>query len=153
MVKGKLLVALSVLINLGLLVYFKYAYFFTDTLNQIIDSDLNVINYLALWTNESTGTHFEVSQILLPVGISFFTFQTISYSIDVYRKKLKPVNNILDFGFYVSFFPQLVAGPIVRAADFIPQLYKKFQLTKYEFGLAVFWILRGLIKKYLLATT
>jgi len=146
-VKGKLLVALSVLINLGLLVYFKYAYFFTDTLNQIIDSDLNVINYLALWTNESTGTHFEVSQILLPVGISFFTFQTISYSIDVYRKKLKPVNNILDFGFYVSFFPQLVAGPIVRAADFIPQLYKKFQLTKYEFGLAVFWILRGLIKK------
>ncbi len=146
-VKGKLLVALSVTINLGLLVYFKYAYFFTDTLNQLIDSDLNVINYLALWANESTGTHFEVSQILLPVGISFFTFQTISYSIDVYRKKLKPVNNILDFGFYVSFFPQLVAGPIVRAADFIPQIYKKFQLSKYEFGLAVFWILRGLIKK------
>jgi len=93
-VKGKLLVALSVLINLGLLVYFKYAYFFTDTLNQIIDSDLNVINYLALWTNESTGTHFEVSQILLPVGISFFTFQTINTTMKMPKQYAKPMEGV-----------------------------------------------------------
>ncbi|MCF8296545.1 MAG: MBOAT family protein [Saprospiraceae bacterium] len=145
--KRKLLVALSICVNLSLLIYFKYSYFFIDTLNNILQSDLNVVNYLALWANTSTGTHFEVSQILLPVGISFFTFQTISYSIDVYRKKVEPVKNVLDFGFYVSFFPQLVAGPIVRAADFIPQLYEKFKLSRYEFGLAIFWILKGLVKK------
>ncbi|HIB52092.1 MAG TPA: MBOAT family protein, partial [Candidatus Marinimicrobia bacterium] len=81
----------------------------------------------------------------------FFTFQTISYSVDVYRGLVKPVRNILDFGFYVSFFPQLVSGPIVRAATFIPQLYKKYTLTKIQFGTAVFMILNGLIKKLFLA--
>jgi D-alanyl-lipoteichoic acid acyltransferase DltB (MBOAT superfamily) len=84
---------------------------------------------------------------LLPVGISFYTFQTISYSIDIYRKEIKPVRNIIDFGFFVSFFPQLVAGPIVRAKQFIPQIYKEYNLTKAEFGLAIFWILKGLVKK------
>ncbi len=103
-----------------------------------------------MWTNEWAGTTFEVGKILLPVGISFFTFQTISYSIDVYRGDVKPVNNILDFGFYVSFFPQLVAGPIVRAADFIPQLYQPYRLTQYNFGLALFWILKGLTKKVII---
>jgi alginate O-acetyltransferase complex protein AlgI len=88
--------------------------------------------------------------VLLPVGISFFTFQTISYAVDVYRGHVKPVRNVLDFGFYVSFFPQLVAGPIVRAAEFIPQLYEDFKLTRAQFGLAVFWILNGLMKKMLI---
>jgi len=77
-------------------------------------TNFDVINQIALWTNEGFGTHFEVDKILLPVGISFYTFQTISYSIDIYRKEIKPVRNIIDFGFFVSFFPQLVAGPIVR---------------------------------------
>ena len=75
----------------------------------------------------------------------------MSYAIDIYRKKLKPVSHIIDFGFYVSFFPQLVAGPIVRASKFIPQIYKPYELTKKEFGTAVFWILNGLLKKFLLA--
>lgn len=97
--------------------------------------------------NSATGTHFAVDQILLPVGISFYTFQTISYSIDVYRGELKPVNNLIDFGFYVSFFPQLVAGPIVRAAQFIPQMYEDYKLSRAEFGLAIFWIMKGLVKK------
>lgn len=94
-----------------------------------------------------SAEHFTVDKIILPVGISFFTFQTISYSVDIYKDKIKPVKSILDFGFYVSFFPQLVAGPIVRAADFVPQLYKEYKVSKAEFGLALFWILKGLIKK------
>lgn len=158
-----LFVTLSVMINLLLLGYFKYAYFFTNSfnelamsLNQMIGSaffsaDHEVVNYLALWTNNVWGSSFRVSQIILPVGISFYTFQTISYSVDVYKKKVKPVYNLLDFGFYVSFFPQLVAGPIVRAADFVPQLYKDYKLTKYKFGLGLFWILNGLLKKAFLA--
>ncbi len=145
--KAKLLIALSIFINLGVLVYFKYAYFFTESFNQMFQTDFKVINYLALWSNEGFGTHFTVDKILLPVGISFYTFQTISYSVDVYRKEIKPVNNLIDFGFYVSFFPQLVAGPIVRARDFVPQLYKEYKVSRYEFGLAIFWILKGLVKK------
>jgi D-alanyl-lipoteichoic acid acyltransferase DltB (MBOAT superfamily) len=85
------------------------------------------------------------------VGISFFTFQTISYTVDVYRGKVMPVKNIIDFGFYVSFFPQLVAGPIVRASEFVPQLYQKFILSKREFGHALFLIGKGLIKKMIIS--
>jgi len=85
------------------------------------------------------------------VGISFYTFQTMSYAIDIYRGHIAPVKSVFDFGFYVSFFPQLVSGPIVRAADFIPQLYLSYSLTKKEFGTALFWILNGLLKKKLLA--
>ena len=93
------------------------------------------------------GENFVTDRIILPVGISFFTFQSISYCVDVYRKKIEPVNSVLDFGFYVSFFPQLVAGPIVRASEFIPQIYNDYSLTKREFGLALFMILKGLVKK------
>ena len=143
----KFLIALSVVVNLGLLAYFKYAYFFIDSINTMLGTDLHVINHLALWANEATGTHFNVNQILLPVGISFFTFQTISYSVDVYRRETEPVNNLIDFGFYVSFFPQLVAGPIVRASGFIKQIYEDYHLTRAEFGWAIFMILKGLIKK------
>jgi len=149
--KKKLFVATSIIINLSLLGYFKYTYFFTDIINTTFHSDFEVINYLASWTNSLTGSSFDISRIILPVGISFYTFQTISYTVDVYRGKLKPVKNIIDFGFYVSFFPQLVAGPIVRAAEFIPQLYQKFKLSKREFGHAVFLILNGLVKKILIS--
>lgn len=149
--KKKIYVACSVFINLSLLGYFKYAYFFTDIFNTTFHTDFKVINHLAVWTNSIFGSHFDISKIILPVGISFYTFQTISYTVDVYRQKLKPVKNIIDFGFYVSFFPQLVAGPIVRAAEFIPQLYQKFKLTKQEFGHAVFLILNGLVKKMLIS--
>lgn len=145
--KRKLLLAYSLIINLGLLCYFKYAYFFTDSYNQIFQTNNSVFNYFAHWANGYTGSHFRIDKIILPVGISFYTFQTLSYTIDIYRKKLEPVTNFFDFGFYVSFFPQLVAGPIVRAKDFIPQIRQPFNLTKYQFGLAVFMILNGLFKK------
>jgi D-alanyl-lipoteichoic acid acyltransferase DltB (MBOAT superfamily) len=142
--------ALSVVINLLVLCYFKYAYFFTESCNELFHTNYEVFNHFAYWTNSFTDSHFTVNKILLPVGISFYTFQTISYSIDVYRKEIEPVKNILDFGFYVSFFPQLVAGPIVRAAEFIPQLYKPYSLSKYNFGLSLFWILKGLTKKVII---
>jgi D-alanyl-lipoteichoic acid acyltransferase DltB (MBOAT superfamily) len=138
---------MSVLINLFLLSYFKYTYLFVDTVNQLFNLNIEVVNHLALWSNQLTGTHFDVSMILLPVGISFYTFQTISYTVDVYRGKVNPVKHILDFGFYVSFFPQLVAGPIVRASEFIPQLYKRYSLSMQEFGYALFLIMKGLFKK------
>ncbi|MGM0613425.1 MAG: MBOAT family O-acyltransferase [Bacteroidota bacterium] len=149
--KKKFFVAMSIVVNLGLLSYFKYSYFFTGLVNKIFHTDFEVIDWLALWANEIAGGSFDVSTIILPVGISFYTFQTISYTVDIYRQKTKPVKNILDFGFYVSFFPQLVAGPIVRASEFVPQLYKKYHLSKKEFGLATFLILNGLIKKMLIS--
>jgi D-alanyl-lipoteichoic acid acyltransferase DltB (MBOAT superfamily) len=143
----KILIAVSVVFNLLVLAYFKYAYFFIDSLNVLFDADFQVLNHLAVWANESAGTHFNVNQILLPVGISFYTFQTISYAVDVYRGDTQPVKNIIDFGFYVSFFPQLVAGPIVRASGFIKQIYEDYHVSKAEFGWAVFMILKGLVKK------
>ena len=149
--KKKLFVTTSVVINLGVLSYFKYSYFFVDTLNRLLGTDYHTVNLLARWSNQLANTGFDVSTIILPVGISFYTFQTISYTVDIYRGKIKPVNNIIDFGFYVSFFPQLVAGPIVRAAEFVPQLYQKFNLSRREFGHALFLILSGLMKKMLIS--
>ncbi|MCD6556697.1 MAG: MBOAT family protein, partial [Bacteroidales bacterium] len=149
--KRKLLVALSVSVNLSVLIYYKYSAFFTESFNYLFGIHLEPVDLLAKWTNQFAGTHFTIDKIILPVGISFFTFQTISYTIDVFRKKIKPVTNIIDFGFYVSFFPQLVAGPIVRASEFVPQLYKKYNITKAEFGMAIFMILNGLLKKLVIA--
>ena len=149
--RKKLFLATSVTINLGVLSYFKYSYFFTDMINRVFGTDYQTVNLLAKWTNQLAETGFDITTIILPVGISFYTFQTISYTVDIYRGKIKPVNNLIDFGFYVSFFPQLVAGPIVRAAEFVPQLYQKFSLTRREFGHALFLILTGLMKKMLIS--
>ena len=150
--KAQLWLALSIIIDLGLLCYFKYAYFFTNVVNDLLGTEFAVFDIFAYIGNgfSETGA-FMVDRIILPVGISFYIFQVISYTVDVYRGDVKPVKNILDFGFYVSFFPQLVAGPIVRANEFIPQLYRPFQLSRRLFGLAVFWILNGLIKKIVLS--
>ncbi len=131
---SKLLLCLSIIIDLAFLGYFKYAYFFTDMVNSLFLTDWHIVD-----------------KIILPVGISFYIFQVISYSSDVYHRRIEPVTNVLDFGFYVAFFPQLVAGPIVRASEFIPQLYRPWHLTKRQFGIAVFWILNGLIKKIVLS--
>lgn len=147
----KIFVSISVIINLGLLSYFKYSYFFVDTVNAIFHTNYGTLDFLALWTNQLTGSSFDVNRIILPVGISFYTFQTISYTVDVYRDKVKPVGNIIDFGFYVSFFPQLVAGPIVRAAEFVPQLYKKYRILWREAWHAIFLIMNGLIKKIVIS--
>ncbi len=143
---------LSVCIDLLILCYFKYSYFFADFVHSLTGLELKVVNVFGMLGNALAGVErFSVESIVLPVGISFFTFQVISYTVDVYRGQVKPVDNILDFGFYVSFFPQLVAGPIVRASEFIPQLYKPFFLGRKQFGIAVFWILNGLAKKLILS--
>ena len=150
--RAKWWLALSVVIDLGLLCYFKYAYFFTNVVNDLLGTEFAVFDIFAYIGNGfSESGRFMVDKIILPVGISFYLFQVMSYTIDVYRGLVKPVKNILDFGFYVSFFPGLVAGPIVRANEFIPQLYKPFCLSRRLFGLAVFWILNGLIKKIVLS--
>ena len=143
---------LSVVVNLSLLFYFKYAYFLVDVLNSLTGYHFRVFDVFSWMGNRITGdTRFSVDNILLPVGISFYIFQAISYVMDVYRKRIEPVRNIFDFGFYVSFFPQLVAGPIVRANEFIPQLHKKYFLSRKQFGIAVFWIMNGLVKKIVLS--
>ena len=142
----------SVVLDLFLLCYFKYAYFFTDIVNNLLHTEFQVFDAFAWVGNTLSGTErFRVDQIILPVGISFYIFQVISYTVDVYKERIKPVTNLLDFGFYVSFFPQLVAGPIVRASEFIPQVYKPYHLGRRQFGIAVFWILNGLAKKIILS--
>jgi D-alanyl-lipoteichoic acid acyltransferase DltB (MBOAT superfamily) len=150
--KRKIWVGVSISINLLVLSYFKYSYFFVDLINSLFHTSFEVYDYFAAIGNAIMGAErFRVDQIVLPVGISFYTFQTISYTMDVYRRRVEPVKNILDYGFYVSFFPQLVAGPIVRAAEFIPQLYKPYFLARRQFGIAVFWIINGLAKKIILS--
>ncbi|MBQ6771492.1 MAG: MBOAT family protein [Bacteroidales bacterium] len=146
------ILALSVIVNLSILCYFKYAYFLTDVVNNLFHTDFRVFDVFSWVGNEITHSNrFSVDDILLPVGISFYTFQAISYIMDVYRRRIEPVRNIFDFGFYVSFFPQLVAGPIVRANEFIPQLHKPYFLGRKQFGIAVFWIMNGLVKKIVLS--
>jgi D-alanyl-lipoteichoic acid acyltransferase DltB (MBOAT superfamily) len=145
--RKKWLIALSVFLNLGVLFYYKYAYFVVDTINYLAGTQLKVVDYFALLANDISGGNFTVNKIILPVGISFYTFQTISYSVDIYRGKIKPLDRLIDFGFYVTFFPQLVAGPIVRANEFVPQMALKYQLNKQEFGQALVLILQGLLKK------
>ena len=153
----KTLVALSVVVDLSLLCYYKYAYFITDVVNNLFGTGFVVKDWFAAAGNAALGSQaFSVDSIFLPVGISFFIFQAISYVVDVSRSvtgrtETLPVRNFLDFGFYLSFFPQLVAGPIVRAKDFIPQLRKPFFLGRTQFGFAVFWILNGLAKKLILS--
>jgi len=125
----KLFLITSLLANLGTLAYFKYTNFLFDIFSGL------------------SGTGDRFIDIFLPVGISFFTFQSLSYTLDVYRGNLKPVESILDYAFYLSFFPQLVAGPIVRAADFIPQIRQATFVSKEMFGRGVFLIATGLFKK------
>jgi len=137
----------SVIMNLLVLFYFKYAYFFTDAYNVIAGTEHAVFNWLSHWSNGFFGTTFRVDKIILPIGISFFTFQSISYTAEVYRGTLKPLRRFTDYAFFVSFFPQLVAGPIVRAADFIPQINKPYVLVRETIGTGMFWIMNGLIKK------
>jgi len=145
--KRKLLLIISLVVNLGMLGYFKYAWFFADAWADLSGQSVEMQDWLAVISNAMFGTQFSVDDIILPVGISFFTFQTISYTMDVYRRQVAPVHNIIDFGFYVSFFPQLVAGPIVRAREFVPQIYRPFVLTEKQIWHATFLIVTGLVKK------
>lgn len=140
--KRKLWVVLSLSINLGLLCYFKYTNFLYSLVVQLG-------NEIGLWTGnaELISWQYEKLDIFLPVGISFFTFQSVSYIIDLYRERIPKVKRWLDYLFFVSFFPGLVAGPIVRARDFIPQMYKTPILSRSNLGEGLYLIICGLLKK------
>lgn len=143
----KFFLSISVILNLSLLCYFKYAYFFNESTNQILGTEHSFFNHFTHFSNTFFGTHFSVDKLLLPVGVSFFTFQSLSYTIDLYRRKIEPVKNIFDYGFFVCFFPHLVAGPIVKANEFVHQIYQPYKLSKHDFGMALFWIMNGFGKK------
>ncbi|WP_273275459.1 MBOAT family O-acyltransferase, partial [Maribacter polysiphoniae] len=134
----KTLLYISLLVNLGFLFYFKYTNFFIDSFVESF---------------KLFGKTLDVStlNIILPVGISFYTFQTLSYTIDIYRRQLKPTNDPIAFFAFVAFFPQLVAGPIERASHLLPQFYKthKFNYTQIKSGLLL--IVFGLFKKMVIA--
>jgi len=146
----KWLIAGSVTFNLLLLGYFKYAYFFTDSFNQLFQTKYEIVNQFALWGNGFFGEGTFLDKILIPVGVSFFTFHNISYVVDIYRKEIK-VSSFFDYSFYVTYFPHLVAGPIVRARDFIPQIHQPFTLNKQDFSWSLVQITKGLFKKIVLA--
>lgn len=131
--KKKGLLTLALLLTGGILAYFKYAGFLVDSFNGIF------------------GSNFSVGKIFLPVGISFYTFQSISYLVDVYKGKMKPSSSFISYLFYLSFFPLLLAGPIVRAPHFFPQLKNKQRVTQRMVYLGLWLIIMGLIKKAILA--
>ncbi|MBF0445413.1 MAG: MBOAT family protein, partial [Magnetococcales bacterium] len=128
----------SITVNLGLLGYFKYFGFFVENVAEL----LNILG-LPSFTNNL--------DIYLPVGISFYTFQTMSYTIDIYRGQLEPRKKFLDFALFVSFFPQLVAGPIERAVNFLPQIEKKRSLSVSDVQSALFLLVWGFFKKMVIA--
>jgi alginate O-acetyltransferase complex protein AlgI len=147
----KWIIAFSAVFNVFFLAYFKYAYFFTESYNKLFQTDFKIMNQFAVWGNGFFGDGTFETTILLPAGVSFFTFQSISYVVDIYRKEIEPVKNFWDYAFYVTYFPHVIMGPIVRARDFIPQIYKPFQLNKKVFSESVFLIVKGLFKKIILA--
>ena len=136
--KRKLWLLLSMFVNLGFLAFFKYGDFLLE----------NFVNLMA-----SIGLEFQAQpmDIILPMGISFYTFQTMSYTIDMYYKKIEPARTFLDFALYVTFFPQLVAGPIVRAKDLITQFYEEKRATTNQFIWGLFLLTIGLFQKVVLA--
>lgn len=129
----KFLLICSLLLFLGLLAYFKYTNFIIDIINNFSTSKI------------------PFQTIFLPLGISFYTFELISYTVDVYKRKFKPVKHLLDFSFYISFFPHLVAGPIVRPNELMPQIRSKLLIDKTYIGKGIFFILSGLLKKAIIS--
>lgn len=147
----KWIIAFSAIFNVFFLAYFKYAYFFTESFNELFHTKYEIFNQFALWGNSWFGEGTFESKILLPAGVSFFTFQSISYTVDIYRKEIQPVRNFFDYAFYLTYFPHVIMGPIVRARDFIPQIYKPFQLNKQQFSESIILVVKGLVKKIVLA--
>lgn len=129
----KILLLVSILISLSFLLYFKYSGFFIGSVNDLF------------------GTGFKVEKLFLPIGISFYTFQSISYIVDVYNGKISSSRNFVDYSFYMTFFPHLVAGPIVRAKDFIPQINNPVTVDLVQLKEALFRIVLGLSKKLIIA--
>ncbi len=138
--KQKAYLAMSMVVNLGLLGVFKYFNFFVDSFSTMTTAFGYNLDFLHM-------------NIILPVGISFYTFQTMSYSIDIYRKRIKPTNSFIDFALFVSFFPQLVAGPIERASNLLPQLSNKLKPNRDQVQKGIVLIVTGLFKKVMIGDT
>ncbi len=136
--RRRILVGVSILTNLGILGFYKYYNFFADSLSVLLQS----------WGFDPAP--FRLS-IVLPIGISFYTFQTMSYTLDVYRRKIPACHNLLDFAVFVSFFPQLVAGPIERAGRLLPQIQGERRIGYQEVRKGAWLILLGLFKKVVIA--
>lgn len=134
----KTLLVLSLIMNLGLLVYFKYANFFLDSLREAVRA-------------AGGSVSLPVLEVILPIGISFYTFEAINYAVDVYRRKMPAETSLAHFMLFILFFPHLVAGPIVRAKDFLPQIRqtKRWDWMRIELGVQLF--LLGLFKKVVIA--
>jgi alginate O-acetyltransferase complex protein AlgI len=133
--RRKTLLVTSIAVNLLVLGYFKYTNFFIETVNAV------------------SGSAFNRLDIFLPAGISFYTFQTLSYTIDVYKKEVKSLDNYVNYCFCISFFPHLVAGPIIRASTLIPQIEREYYLSRSDLGRALYLIGAGLVKKAVIADT
>ena len=131
--KRKLLLICSIVFNIGLLVYFKYTDFFISLSNDFLK------------------TGFDPLELAVPVGISFFTFENVSYTIDVYRGQFEPAKKFSDYLLFLSFFPKLVMGPIVRAHDFVPQINQPYALTEKDFSKGFYLIISGLVKKLIIS--
>jgi len=131
--RRKLFATVSIVVSLGVLAYFKYANFFMWNWNMMV------------------GGNFQPLDIILPVGISFYTFQSISYVVDVYKRRVAPTSTWLEYLFFLSFFPALVAGPIVRADYFLPQIRANYHATRDELHTALWMIIAGIVKKAVIA--
>ena len=131
--KKKFLLVLSILFNLGMLFYFKYTDFFIEISNSLFDTNFNPLN------------------LILPIGISFYTFENLSYTVDVYRGEFKPANKFSDYLLFLAFFPKLMMGPIVRAHDFVSQINEPYVISERDFAKGFFLIISGLIKKLVIS--
>ena len=131
--KKKFLLVLSILFNLGMLFYFKYTDFFIEISNSLFDTNFNPLN------------------LILPIGISFYTFENLSYTVDVYRGEFKPADKFSDYLLFLAFFPKLMMGPIVRAHDFVPQINEPYVISERDFAKGFFLIISGLIKKLVIS--
>ena len=131
--RKKFLLVLSILFNLGMLFYFKYTDFFLEISNSLFDTNFNPLN------------------LILPIGISFYTFENLSYTVDVYRGEFKPANKFSDYLLFLAFFPKLMMGPIVRAHDFVPQINEPYVISERDFAKGFFLIISGLIKKLVIS--
>jgi len=129
----KAMLLVCIIFNLGVLFYFKYT------------------NFFAAIANEFLHTHFNTLNILLPIGISFYTFENLSYNIDVYRRDFKPAKRFSEYLLFLSFFPKLMMGPIVRAHDFVPQINKPYFVSESAFASGFYLIISGLIKKLIIS--
>lgn len=131
--KKTMLLVCSIVFNLGMLFYFKYTNFFISLSNDLLHTGFNPLN------------------VLLPVGISFYTFENLSYTIDVYRGQFEPAKKFSDYLLFLSFFPKLVMGPIVRAHDFVPQINKPYIISENDFAKGFYLIISGLFKKLIIS--